>query len=316
MQERDDPGDASTRTVLVAVLANLLIAVAKGAAAVLTGSAALWAETAHSVADTGNEILLFIGVRRSARPADARHPFGYGQDRYFWTLLAAFGIFLLGGVFSVNEGISTLRTGRPLEDAGVGVAVLVVSMGLEGWSWRTARRQLRHEADRRNRSLARQMRLASDLTPSMVFLEDSAALVGLVLALVAVGLHALTGSALWDAGASVAIGLLLVVVAYLVAHRSRTLLIDEAAPPDVVALLRPAVDDEPWVDRIVSFQAVYMGPVRLLVTTVVRPTAEVLSGPADELVARVVALRERLLALPAVVAATVELDDPRRGPSP
>lgn len=304
-----DPGDgdASTRTVVVAVAANLAITVAKGVAAVLTGSPALVAETAHSAADTGNELLLFVGVRRSGKPADRRHPFGYGQERYFWTFLAAIGIFLIGGALSIEEGITALRHPRPVESVPVGVAVLVVSMALESWSWVTARRQLRREAAERQRTVPQQLVRASDLTAGMVFLEDSAALVGLTLALAALGLHAWTGSAVWDAAASIAIGLLLVAVAYLVARRSATLLIDEAAAPDTIDRLRPLLDDLPWAAAIVEFQAVYMGPLRLLVTVTARPTARVLAGPAEVLVEHVAALRERLLASPVIVEAYVRL---------
>jgi hypothetical protein len=124
--------DASLRTVVVAVAANLLIAVAKGGAAVLTGSAAMAAEATHSVADTCNEVLLYVGLRHGARPADARHPFGYGQARYFWSLLAAVGIFVIGGLFAIDEGIQTLRHPEPVTNVPVGVAVLLVSAALEG----------------------------------------------------------------------------------------------------------------------------------------------------------------------------------------
>src|SRR6478752_3185881 len=122
-----DGNQASTRTVVVAVLVNLAITVAKGLAAALTGSAALWAETAHSLADTGNEVLLFIGLRRSGRPPDAKHPYGYGQERWFWTFLAALGIFVIGGIFSIGEGVEAIRRPRPLESVPIGVAVLLVS---------------------------------------------------------------------------------------------------------------------------------------------------------------------------------------------
>src|SRR5512133_2155730 len=145
--------EASFRTVVVAVVINLAIFVAKGLAALLTGSAALWAETLHSLADTGNEVLLFVGVRRSGRPADDRHPYGYGQERWFWAFLAALGIFVVGGALSIAEGVYSLISPEPLEDVGIGVAVLVVSLALEAFSWRTARNQLRAEARARHRSL-------------------------------------------------------------------------------------------------------------------------------------------------------------------
>src|SRR5690349_4233964 len=145
MSAPDAATQASIRTVVVAVLVNIAITGAKAVAATLTGSAALWAETAHSLADTGNEVLLYVGVRRSRRPPDARHPFGYGQERWFWTFLAALGIFVIGGVFSIGEGLAAIRRPRPLESIPIGVAVLVISMVLEAVSWRTARKQLRDE---------------------------------------------------------------------------------------------------------------------------------------------------------------------------
>jgi cation diffusion facilitator family transporter len=301
------PAEASLRTAVIAISVNLAITVAKGIAAVLTGSAALWAETAHSLADTGNEILLFIGLRRSARAADARHPLGYGQERWFWTFLAALGIFVVGGVLSVNEGIQTLRNPRPVEQVWIGVAVILVSMVLESISWRTARSQLRDEARVRGRSLSEQLRRGSDPTAPTVFLEDTSALVGLSLALVAVLLHRLTGSAVWDAGASIAIGFLLVVVAYLIAHRSKGLLIDESAPPDVLDRLRERIAGQPWVAAVVRLTAVFIGPGALLVTARVTPTAAAQEGPGAELVASAEALRRDLLTVDVIATAEVSL---------
>ncbi|HEV7897078.1 MAG TPA: cation diffusion facilitator family transporter [Planosporangium sp.] len=299
--------EASVRTVVIAVLVNLTIAGAKGLAAVLTGSAALWAETAHSLADTGNEVLLYVGLRRSDRPADERHPFGYGQERWFWTFLAAMGIFVVGGIFSIAEGIAAMLHPRPLEDVPVGIAVLVVSFVLEAVSWRTARAQLREEARARRRSMAEHLRRASDPTATTVLLEDTAALVGITVALLAIALHWLTGWAGWDAGAGVLIGLLLVGVAYLVARRSKGLLIDESAPPDVLDRLRERIREETWVRRIESLTAVYIGPGRLLVTARLLPVAEMVRLPAEVLVARAYALRADLCASDVISDAEITL---------
>jgi cation diffusion facilitator family transporter len=302
-----DRSEASFRTVLVAVAVNLAIAVAKGIAAALTGSAALWAETLHSVADTGNEVLLYVGVRRSDRPADERHPFGYGQERWFWAFLAALGIFVVGGVLSIIEGIRSLLDPEPLESLVVGVAVLVVSVVLEAVSWRTARNQLRDEARARHRSMAEQIRLASDPTAITVFLEDTAAIIGLLLALAALGLHAWTGSALWDAGASMLIGLLLIGVAFLVARRSKGLLIDQSAPDDVVDRVRERIDREAWVLEIVTLTVVYVGPGSLLVGARLRPTPELAAGSAEELIIRSYGLRESLCGEGVIEAAEITL---------
>jgi cation diffusion facilitator family transporter len=259
--------DASLRTVVVAVAANLLVAVAKGVAAVLTGSAAMLAETTHSVADTLNEVLLYVGVRSGARPADERHPFGYGQARYTWSLLAAVGIFVVGGLFAIADGVQALRRPEPVTNVPVGVAVLLVSAGLEAISWRTARRQLRAEAAARHLDLGEYLVTSSDPTPTAVFLEDSAALVGIALALAALVLHIMTGSALWDGAASLLIGLLLIVVAYLLMRRNLALLIDEAAPADIREWLRQVVAQESWVAEVAELTA-NLGRLRRRLLTV------------------------------------------------
>ncbi|NJC73609.1 cation diffusion facilitator family transporter [Planosporangium thailandense] len=300
-------GEASTRTVVVAVAVNLAIAFAKGAAAALTGSAALWAETAHSLADTGNEVLLFVGLRRSGRPADERHPFGYGQERWFWAFLAAIGIFVVGGVLSIDEGVDAIRHPKPLTNVPVGVGVLVVSLALEALSWRTAHAQLREEARARRRSLAEHVRSASDPTATTVLLEDSAAIVGIGLALGALVLHWATGWTGWDAGASILIGLLLVGVAFLVARRSKGLLIDESPPPDVLERLRGRIVAEPWVGAIESLTAVYIGPQRVLVMVRLLPVAEVARLPAEELMAKTYDLRASLCAVEVIADVEITL---------
>lgn len=304
---RQEATQASSRTVVVAVAVNIAIAAAKALAAGLTGSAALWAETAHSVADTGNEVLLFIGLRRSGRPKDERHPFGYGQERWFWAFLAALGIFVVGGILSIIEGVNAIRTPRPLESLPVGVAVLVISFVLEAVSWRTARAQLRDEARARHRSMTEHLRRASDPTAATVFLEDSAALIGLSLALISIFLHWLTGWEGWDAGASMLIGLLLVGVAGLLARRSKGLLIDESAPEDVLVRLRGRISAETWVREIRELTAVYVGPGRLLVTMHLLPTTEMSRRPAEELVDRAYGLRADLCALDVIGDAEITL---------
>jgi cation diffusion facilitator family transporter len=292
------PEDASLRTVVVAVAANLLIAVAKGVAALLTGSAAMLAETTHSIADTFNEVLLYVGVRSGARPADERHPFAYGKAGYIWSLLAAVGIFVVGGLFAIAV-VQTLRRPEPVTNVAVGVAVLLVSAGLEAMSWRRARRQLRSEAAARHLDLGEYLITSSDPTPTAVFLEDSAALVGIALALAALGLHITTGSALWDGAASLLIGLLLIAVAVVLMRRNLALLIDEAAPADIRERLRRAVAREPWVAEVAELTAVYIGPRHLLVL------AHVVPVDGADLPANIGRLRRRLLAVPAIAAVEI-----------
>jgi cation diffusion facilitator family transporter len=291
--------DATVRTVVVAVAANLLVAAAKGVAAALTGSAAMLAETTHSIADTANEVLLYVGLRHGARPADDRHPLGHGQARYFWSLMAAVGIFVIGGLLAIADGVQSLRHPEPLTNVPVGVAVLLVSAGLEGLSWRTAHRQLRTEASARHLDLGEYITVSSDPTPTTVFLEDSAALVGLALALAALVLHLVTGSAVWDGAASLLIGLLLIAVAFVLMRRNVSLLIDEAAPAEVRERLREGVAAEAWVAEVAELTAVYIGPRQLLVLAHVVPVkgADLLGGVGR--------LRHRLLSLPAVAAVEI-----------
>ncbi|PRY20148.1 cation diffusion facilitator family transporter [Pseudosporangium ferrugineum] len=302
--EEGSEGD-STRTVVVAVLMNLAIAVAKTIAAILTGSASMWAEAAHSTADTGNEVLLFIGLRRSARKPDARHPFGYGQERYFWTFLAALGIFLIGGALSIGEGVRSLLVPEPLESLWVGIGVLVVAFGFESYSWHTARKQLRAESRERQRSMVEHLRRASDPSATTVFLEDTAALIGLVLALAALLLHAATGWAGWDAVGSMSIGVLLIVVAYLLARRSKTLLLDESAPSDVLEPIRGQIAGAEWVGTVHDLHAVYVGPGSLLVNAWITPVEAACDAPAADLVRQVAHLRSTLLENPAITQVTV-----------
>jgi cation diffusion facilitator family transporter len=299
--------EESARTVVVAVAANLGIAIAKTVAALFTGSASLWAEAAHSVADTGNEVLLFVGLRKSSGEPDAAHPFGRGQERYFWSFLAALGIFLVGGTLSIGEGIRSLLLPEPLESLWVGVGVLLVSACFEGYSWHTARKQLSRNARDRQRSLFQQLRRASDPSATTVFLEDSAALVGLALALIALLLHAWTGWAGWDALGSIAIGVLLIAVAFLLAVRSKALMLEEAAPADVADPIRARVLDVDWVGELADMHAVYLGPSRLLVNLWIRPSSPALGNSGGELALRVDRLRSELLADDGIAQVTVTL---------
>jgi cation diffusion facilitator family transporter len=251
-----DQEDESTLTVVVAILANFGIAVAKGIAGVLSGSAAMLSEAAHSVADTTNQGLLLVAVHRSNKPADERHPFGYGRERYFWSLLAAVGIFVGGGVFAVLQGV------RELVDPGgehsyytLTYIVLAVSFVLESASWTQATRQLRADARRTNRSFRDQLWHTTDPAATTVFFEDSAALAGLVLAALGVGLHQATGHHQWDSIASISIGLLLTVVAFLLGKENRSLIVGEAADPRLqraVQELLSSYDGVTSVDEVLT----------------------------------------------------------------
>ncbi|MCE6995621.1 cation diffusion facilitator family transporter [Saccharothrix sp. S26] len=259
-------GGESTLTVLLALAVNLAIAIMKAIAGVITGSAAMMAEAAHSVADTFTEALLLTALRRSARPADRRHPFGYGKDRYFWSLLAAVSIFVSGAVFAFYEGFRTVF-GAPQEQVspGVGYVVLAIAFVLESVSWTQAVRQVRREARAEGRSMLAFLRVSDDPTVKTVFLEDSAALVGLLLAFGGLGLHHLTGSSVWDGVASLAIGVLLAVAAYTLASTNRGLLIGRQADPVLVRAVWSHLREAPEVEQVVDLLTMAVGTDRVLV---------------------------------------------------
>jgi cation diffusion facilitator family transporter len=295
-------GGESRATVLVALTINLLIAAAKGTAALLTGSSALLAESAHSVADTGNEAFLLVALRRSRRPPDQTHPFGYGAERFYWSLLAAIGIFVAGGVAAIYEGVRHLNEPEPLVRPLVGYGVLVVSLALEATSWLTAYRQLSSESRGRGLPLGAYIRRTTDPTPTTVFYEDSAAVVGIGFALVGVALHQLTGSAMPDALASIAIGVLLVVVAVRLASRERELLTNQSASPAVVAAIRQRLESAPGVRTVPRLEVLVIGPNTLLVTGEVGVGEPVGAGAdGDEEVTTLLArLRDQLRSRPGV----------------
>jgi cation diffusion facilitator family transporter len=243
----------STLTVLVATAANAAIAVLKFIAGAFTGSAAMFAEAAHSVADTATELLLLTALRRSTRKPDRRHPFGYGKERFFWALIAAVSIFVSGAVFAIFEGIRTI-VGEEAEQtlAWVAYAVLAVSFVLEGISWLQAVRQVRAAARAESTAPLRWLRTTDDPTVRSVFFEDSAALVGLLLAFGGVGLHQLTGSSFWDGLASLLVGLLLTGVAYVLGRTNMGLLVGRQADRATVLALRDALAARPEVDQVVT----------------------------------------------------------------
>jgi cation diffusion facilitator family transporter len=258
--------EESTGTVITALAANLAIAAAKITAGLLGGSSAMLAEGAHSVADTTNQVFLLTSLRLSRKPPDDTHPFGYGKERFFWSLLAAVGIFVSGAVFSIYEGVHGLLSGES-EVAGylLSYAVLGVSFVAEGVSWLKAVRQLRGEAREAQRPIVEHVRLSSDPTVKTVFSEDTAALVGLVLAAAGLALHQITGQAFWDAAAAIAIGVLLAVVAYLLGRDTKEMLIGESAPAPLRDGIRTALADHPEVDRVVDVRTMLLGPEALLV---------------------------------------------------
>jgi cation diffusion facilitator family transporter len=258
--ELAERSDGSMRSVLAALAANLGIATAKGIAAAITGSSALIAETLHTVADAGNEVLLFVAVRRSTRPADAAHPLGYGPERYYWALLAALGMFVVGGAVSIWEGITALIHPPEIVAFWVGVTVLVIALVLDGASRTIASRTLRAQAAARGTSMRTFLREGPDPTVATVYLEDTVDVMGAGLALAALILHQLTGSELPDALASLLIGFLLTFVAARLASRNRRLLTNQTLPDSALDRLRTRLEAEPGVTSVSRLEAVYLGP--------------------------------------------------------
>ena len=269
--------DESLFSVLAALAANTAIATAKGIAAALTGSPALLAETFHTIADAGNEVLLFIAIRRSRHPPDATHPFGYGPERYYWALLAAIGMFLVGGAVSIWDGIRALVHPPELEAFWVGVAVLVVAIVLDGLSRVVALRALRVQAARREVTVRELLRESPDPTVITVYLEDTIDVLGAVLALIALVLHRVTGSAVTDALASIVIGGMLCFIASRLTRRNRQLLTNQAVPERYVAQLRARLETEAGIRAVTNMEAVYLGPGEVLVAADVA-MADGLSG--------------------------------------
>src|SRR3954464_5716586 len=256
--------DESLGSVFAALAANTTVALAKGTAAVLTGSPALLAETLHTVADAGNEVFLYVAIRRSRRPADASHPFGYGPERYFWALLAAIGIFVVGGAVSIWEGVRALLHPPELEAFWVGVIVLVVALVLDGISRTVAVRQLRVQAARREVTIRELLRESPDPTIVTVYFEDTIDVLGALLALAALVLHRVTGSGLPDALASIVIGGLLCYLASRLTRRNRQLLTNQSVPERYIERLRVRIEREPAIDAVTRMEAIYLGPAAVL----------------------------------------------------
>jgi cation diffusion facilitator family transporter len=257
--------DASLTSVFAALAANTTIAIAKGVAAALTGSAALFAETLHTVADAGNEIFLYIAIRRSERPPDESHPLGYGPERWYWALLAAIGMFVVGGAVSIWEGVNALFHPRELEAFWVGVAILVIAIVLDGISRAVAVRELRGRASRAGMPLRQFLAESSDPTVTTVYLEDTIDVLGASLALSALILHKVTGIEIFDPIATVIIGGLLTYVAVRLTGRNRALLTNQSVAPRHLDALREAIEAQPGIVAVRSLEAVSLGPKSAMV---------------------------------------------------
>ncbi|GAB7051981.1 cation diffusion facilitator family transporter [Catenuloplanes indicus] len=259
------PENESVGTVVVAGLANLAIAVAKLVAGIVSHSAAMLSEAVHSLADTVTEVLLFTALRRGAKPADARHPFGYGKESYVWAFIAALFTFVAGAGFSITHGVNTIRTGEHSGNYLIAYLVLAASFVAEGISFRRAVRQVRSSSREWRTTPRRFLRHTSDTTVKAVFLEDAAALTGILLAALGVGLSQLTGDETWDGVASILIGVLLLFVAATLAHSNVSLLVGRAVPRRIHEEIHDEIAALPSVERVSTLLTMQLGPSDVLV---------------------------------------------------
>lgn len=282
----EEGGQESLLTVLVAGAANLAIAIAKAVGGVISGSAAMFGEAAHSVADTVTEILLLIAIRRGNKPADDRHPFGHGRESYLWALLASLATFVAGAGVSIVEGIQKITHGGEPGSPVVSFVVLGAAFVIESISLTRALLQVRRSARRWRTGIATFLRATDDTTIKAVTFEDTAALIGLVIAAAGLGLAEATGSPAWDGVASVLIGVLLIVVAVVLARVNSSLLIGRAASPALERALRQDLTDLPEVLSVPFLVTSVLGPGQLLVAAKVEfadeCTADDIERIADE----------------------------------
>ena len=255
--------EGGTRAILAAMLANLGIAITKFFAFLVSGSSSMLAESVHSVADSGNQVLLLIGGQRSKRAATPEHPFGYGRERYLYAFVVSIVLFAVGGLFSMYEGVHKIRHPEELTNIVVPIVVLLVAIGLEGFSLRTA--VVESNKVRRGLSWVQFVRRAKAPELPVVLLEDVGALIGLVLALAGVGLTAITGDVVWDGLGTVAIGTLLIMIAIVLGIETKSLLLGEGALPSDVDAIRAALLDGVDIKRVIHMKTLFLGPEELLV---------------------------------------------------
>lgn len=300
--------DGSRKAVLVALSANIGIATAKLAGFLVTGSAALLAETFHSVADTSDQTLLLLGRWRARRRQTPEHPFGYGRERYFWAFMVAILLFTLGAAGAVREGITQLVRGEELVEPGWGLAILAVALLLDSVSLRTATRQAQRGDDP---SWWRYVRDTKQPEIPVILLEDAGAVVGVLVAMAGLGLTVLTGDQRYDAAASIGVGAVLGVMALILAREMKSLLIGEAAAPEQAEAIREIVRSDADVRDLVYLRTMHLGPETILIEAKVRFGEEL--GSRD--VALAIDRMERRIrtCVDAARVISIEADVPRSG---
>src|SRR5437868_18783 len=263
----------SRKTVYAALAANLLIALTKFIAAAFTGSSAMWSEGVHSVVDSGNQALLLYGMHRARRPPDARFPFGYGKEVYFWSFVVALLVFATGAGLSFYEGVRHLHESAELQNPVVNYVVLAISMAVEGASWLITYRQFGRM--RGQRGLVEAVKRGKDPTVLAVLFEDSAALAGLAVAALGVALYHITGNAVFDGAASIVIGLILAGTACWLAFETKGMLIGESANREVVAEIQRLASRYPEVERVNEVLTMHVGPDYILAAVSLNIACEV-----------------------------------------
>ncbi|WP_327677465.1 cation diffusion facilitator family transporter [Kitasatospora sp. NBC_00458] len=313
--------EGGTKALVAALSANLGIAVSKFVAFAFSGSSSMLAEGVHSIADSGNQVLLLVGGKRSQRAATQEHPFGYGRERYIYAFLVSIVLFSVGGMFAIYEGYEKIAHPHELHNWYWPVGVLVFAIGLESWSFLTAYREA--VKDKRGHGWTAYIRRAKAPELPVVLLEDTGALIGLVLALFGVGLTVITGDAVWDGIGTLSIGVLLIAIALVLAVETRSLLIGESAHPEVVAEIRDALVDHDSVTRVIHMRTMHLGPEELLVAAKIAVPAESTAtevaeaiDAAEARVRRAVAIARVIYLEPDIFSAEKEAqgDDPHATP--
>jgi cation diffusion facilitator family transporter len=300
----------NTRTILIALGANVGIAAAKFVAAAITGSSAMLTEGVHSLVDSTNQLLLLHGRKRAIRPANARHPFGYGRELYFWSFIVAILVFSLGAGVSVYEGVLHILDPEPASDPLVAYVVLVIAAALEGWS--TVAALADFNRSRGDRSIWAEIRNSKDTTNLVLLLENGGALVGLVVAAAGLTLSLVTGHPFWDGLASVVIGLVLGVLAVILLYEAKGLLIGESADPRLVAAISRSAAAHPGVVKVHQVLTLHLAPE--MVTAII--TADFDDTITARAVEKIVAAIQREVAteFPIVTRVFVEPRDSRDPP--
>ncbi|MCP4090099.1 MAG: cation diffusion facilitator family transporter [Gammaproteobacteria bacterium] len=253
---------ASTRAILYAFVANLCIALTKTWAAIYTGSGSMLAEAIHSYSDSGNQVLLFIGLKQAQQPPDADHPLGYGKLSYFWSFVVALMLFSLGGLFSIYEGLHKLQNPEPLKQIWVAILVLVLAVMLESSAMFGVLREIRKL--RKDKALHHWLKSTRNAELVVVLGEDFAALTGLSLALIFLGLAAITGDPVYDAIGSMCIGIVLIIVSAFVAWRIRDLIIGKSAEPELQAEINSLIEADPVIEKVFNVITFQIGPQVML----------------------------------------------------